>query len=233
MVRVRSQGRPSVAESQGKGLRRLSNAGTVAVMHPSSHDIVALYERHALAFDADRGKSLFERAWLDRFRSAIGAGAGILDAGCGSGEPIAGYLVACGHRITGIDSSPSLIELCAARFPEQTWIVSDMRHIALRRRFGGILAWDSFFHLAPADQRAMFPIFGAHAEPGAALMFTSGPAAGEAIGSYRGEALYHASLDPDEYRALLAESGFAVLAHVAEDAACGGRTVWLARAAPE
>lgn len=77
--------------------------------------------------------------------------------------------------------------------------------------------------------RAMFPIFHAHALPGAALMFTSGPAHGEAIGAFQGEALYHASLDAAEYTALLAANGFDVLAHVAEDARCGGHTVWLAR----
>ncbi len=39
-----------------------------------------------------------------------------------------------------------------------------------------------------ADQRAMFPVFGDHAAPGAALLFTSGPAAGEAIGDLYGRA---------------------------------------------
>ncbi len=62
-------------------------------------------------------------------------------------------------------------------------------------------------------------------------MFTSGPAYGEAIGSFAGERLYHASLDPAEYRALLAENGFAVVAHAVEDPGCGGHTVWLAQRA--
>ncbi len=75
----------------------------------------------------------------------------------------------------------------------------------------------------------MFPIFQAHALPGAPLMFSTGHSHGEAIGSYQGEPLYHASLDATEYRSLLGESGFSVLAHVKEDAACGGRTVWLAQ----
>ena len=107
-----------------------------------------------------------------------------------------------------------------------------MRCLALGRTFDGLIAWDSFFHLRAVDQRTMFPIFTAHAAPGAALMFTSGPAAGEAIGTFHGEALYHASLDPAEYRALLAANGFDVVAHVAEDAECGGHTVWLAQRSP-
>jgi len=198
-------------------------------MHPSSKEIVGLYERNAAAFDADRGRSLFERGWLDRFRAQMANGAPVLDLGCGSGEPIARYLIEKGHAVTGVDSAPSLIALSAARFPEHRWIVADMRALALGAQFSGILAWDSFFHLTAEDQRAMFAIFRAHAAEGAALMFTSGPAHGEAIGSYCGEALYHASLDGAEYSALLNTNGFEVVAHVVEDATCGGRTVWLAR----
>jgi len=221
------------AVSQGRSnwlaLLQLAPRGVLndsRAMDPSHARIIDLYERHAQAFDADRGKSLFERDWLDRFRSAAGADAAILDVGCGSGEPIARYFIGSGHRVTGVDASRSLIGFCAVRFADHEWIVGDMRQLDLGVRFGGIIAWDSFFHLSPDDQRAMFPIFKAHAAPGAALMFTSGPYAGEAIGSYRGETLYHASLDPDAYEALLDANGFKVLRHVAEDATCGGRTVW-------
>ena len=103
-----------------------------------------------------------------------------------------------------------------------------MRKLALQRRFGGIIAWDSFFHLTHDDQRNMFPVFAAHAAPGAPLMFTSGPSHGEAIGELRGEALYHASLDPDEYRALLAANDFDVVDQKSSDPDCGGHTIWLA-----
>jgi ubiquinone/menaquinone biosynthesis C-methylase UbiE len=202
-------------------------------MNSSSTRIIDLYERNAAAYDADRGKSLFERGWLDRFRALLTPGAPVLDIGCGSGEPIARYLIVCGHAVTGVDSAPSLIELCKVRFPEQTWVVADMRKLALGVKFAGLLAWDSFFHLTAEDQRAMFEVFRAHAAPGAVLMFTSGPAHGEAIGSYRGEALYHASLDAEEYTALLETNGFEVVAHVAEDATCGGHTIWLAQFARE
>lgn len=200
-------------------------------MHPASKHVMDLYERHAHTWDRERGRSLFERAWLDRFRTAMAPGASILDLGCGAGEPIARYLIEAGHRVTGVDSSPSLIGLAKARFAEHDWLVADMRRLDLGGCFGGIIAWDSFFHLSRDDQRQMFPIFGAHAARGAALMFTSGPADGEAIGSYEGEPLYHASLDPATYRDLLAQAGFEVVEHIAEDRACGGHTVWLARAA--
>jgi hypothetical protein len=74
----------------------------------------------------------------------------------------------------------------------------------------------------------MFPVLAGHARPGAPLLFTSGPAFGEAIGTLEGEPLYHASLGAGEYRGLLDHNGFDVVAHAAEDPDCGGHTVWLA-----
>lgn len=133
-------------------------------------------------------------------------------------------------RVTGVDSSQSLIALCRDRLPEQEWIVADMRNLQLGKSFDGILAWDSFFHLAPDAQRAMFSIFAAHARPGTILMFNTGPSFGEAIGFYRGDPLYHASLDHAEYRQLLAGGDFNVIEQVTEDPQAGGRTAWLARA---
>jgi len=134
-----------------------------------------------------------------------------------------------GCMVTGVDSAPEMIAICQDRLPQQSWAVADMRSLSLGRRFSGVLAWDSFFHLCQDDQRRMFPIFRSHAAPDAALMFTSGPDHGEAIGSFEGEALYHASLAGADYRALLDENGFAVVAHMVEDPACGRHTVWLAR----
>lgn len=197
--------------------------------HDASTQIVNLYERHARAFDRERGKNLFERGWLDRFRAVAGAGASILDIGCGSGEPIARYFIEGGHDVTGVDSSETLIALCREHFPAQSWIVADMRGLDLGRRFNGILAWDSFFHLTQDAQKTMFAVFAAHIADGGALMFTSGPHAGEAVGSFQGEPLYHASLDPEDYQRLLAAHGFDVIDHAAEDATCGGHTIWLAR----
>jgi len=145
------------------------------------------------------------------------------------GEPIARYFIDAGFDVTGVDSSPAMMGLCRARFPDSDWIVADMRTLSLPRRFAGILAWDSFFHLTPDDQRAMFPVFSRHARPGTALMFTSGPRAGVAMGTYQAEPLYSASLAPDEYRALFGQHGFAVVSYDPENPACGGHTIWLSR----
>ncbi|CVE17274.1 Mg-protoporphyrin IX methyl transferase [Serratia marcescens] len=157
------------------------------------------------------------------------ANARLLDLGCGNGAPIAAYFIEQGYRVTGVDSAQAMIARCRQRFPQQEWRKMDMRQLDLPAKFDGLLAWDSFFHLARDDQRRMFPLFRRHAGPHAALMFTSGPADGVAIGSFEGQPLFHASLAPEEYRRLLQVNGFRVVDHVVEDPACGGRTVWLAQ----
>lgn len=200
-------------------------------MSTASDRIIDLYERTATLWDTERHRHRLdgERMWIQRFLSHVRPGAGVLDIGCGSGEPIAADIVAAGHPVTGVDSAPSFIALCRHRFPAQEWIVADMRKLDLGRSIGGILAWHSMFHLTPEDQERMFPLFARHAAPGAPLMFTSGPERGVRIGSWQGEPLYHASLNSSEYEALLAENGFEIIDHMVEDAQCGGATIWLAK----
>ena len=187
-----------------------------------------LYEAFADAFDRDRSRDVGEGKYLGMVAARLPRGAAVLDLGCGMGEPIARFFIERGLALTGVDAAPAIIALCRGRFPDATWLVGDMRDLSLGTRFQAIVAWDSFFHLRRDEQRAMFPRFRDHAAAGGLLLFTSGPAAGEAIGRFCGNDLFHASLDPDEYRRLLGENGFGVVAHRAEDPDCGGHTVWLA-----
>ena len=200
-------------------------------MSIESENIIDLYERHADAWVHARlmEGTLYEKSWLDRFCALLPDAGKILDCGCGAGEPIARYLIQRGYGVMGVDSSPAMVRMFQARLPEQRAVVADIRTLCLPETFQCILAWDSFFHLDHGNQRKIFRTFRNHAAPGAALMFTSGPAHGEVVGQLEGEPLYHASLDAAEYRQLLGEQGFAVVDHHAEDQSCFGRTVWLAQ----
>lgn len=194
-----------------------------------AQNIIEIYKKHARAWTELRGNFLYEKAWLDHFLALIPQHSEILDLGCGSGKPIADYLIQHDHKITGVDSSDVMIEMAQQHFPEQHWLQADMRTVEFEQKFNAILAWDSFFHLTPDDQRQMFRQFARFAQQGTVLMFSSGPSHGEAIGDLFGDALYHASLAPEEYRALLKQSGFKVIKMVAEDVECTGHTVWLAQ----
>ena len=192
-------------------------------------NILPTYQRVALEWARERDcSSLFEKRWLDRMIRAA-PGKTVLDLGCGSGRPVAAYLVKRRRQVTGVDGAPAMVDLFRANLPGTEAIEADMRGLALGRSFDAILAWNSFFHLSPDDQRAMFPVFAAHAKRRTALMFTSGPGAGEVTGEVAGHPVYHSSLWPHEYEALLNANGFEVLYFMPEDPDCRGHTIWLAR----
>ncbi|MFS0741559.1 class I SAM-dependent methyltransferase [Brevundimonas sp. 3P9-tot-E] len=199
--------------------------------HPAADRIVGLYQDKAADWIRDRGDALSrhqgdwdEVDWLDRFTEGWPPGARVLDVGCGSGWPMGGALLERGFKVVGLDASPGLIAHARETLPKGDWRVGDMRDGLPDGAFHGVLAWHSLFHLTPEAQTAVLPALAARVTPGGRLMFTAGPAHGEAIGEWRGEALYHGSLDPDAYRALLTEADLTV-----ENA--GDNGVWLGRRA--
>lgn len=198
--------------------------------HPAAEDIIDLYEAQTELWASLRiGQITVEKAWLDTLIATVKPGSRILDIGCGNGVPVAAYLIKHGLKVTGVDAAQGMIARCRERFPDHQWHRADMRTLSLGQQFDALLAWDSFFHLTRDAQRDMFTCFAEHAEPGAHLLFNTGPHNGEAIGRFAEQDLYHSSLAPDEYRHLLQQSGFDEIRHVAEEPASGGRTVWLAR----
>ncbi|SMH57340.1 class I SAM-dependent methyltransferase [Maritimibacter sp. HL-12] len=199
-----------------------------ATAQATPEDILATYDRVAEAFARSRDRTLYERRWLDRALAHVG-GRRVLDLGCGTGLPIAAYLQDRRGTVTGVDGAAAMLAIFARNLPRARAIHTDMRGLDLGETFDVILAWNSLFHLSADDQRDMFKTFRAHAHPRSVLLFTTGPGPGEAVGRAGGAPVYHASLAPEDYRALLAEQGFEEIAFVPEDPACKGHSVWLAR----
>lgn len=201
---------------------------------PGSRDpICENYNHIADWFDEVRHKTgpLMEVEYLEAMAARLPHGSELLDLGCGTGEPLAAWFIGRGHHVTGVDGSPRMIELCRQRFPQMTWKVGLIQEVDVGRTFDGIIAWDSTFHLGAADQRTLFPKYGRWLRPGGLLLFTSGPAEGEAAGTMQDLPFTYASLSAEEYRRLLGENGFSVLLHRIEDPNCGNHTVWLAQKA--
>jgi ubiquinone/menaquinone biosynthesis C-methylase UbiE len=193
-------------------------------------DLVAVYARHAQSFDRARAGASMERPYLDAVTQLAPTPGKVLDVGCGSGEPIARYFVEHGYHVTGVDAVNEMLNIARTRFPEMTWRQQDMRSLDFAEHFNIVIAWDSFFHLSPGDQRLMFEKFRKHTAPRGVLMFTSGLIEGEAVGGDMfGDLLYHASLDTAEYAHRLDGVGYDIVSHSVEDPHCGGRTVWVAQ----
>ncbi len=188
-----------------------------------------IYERHAARFDAERAKGLHERVWLDRFLDLVRPGGRVLDLGCGAGEPIAAYMLERGFDVVGFDASRAMLEIAERRFPNTEWRHGDMRSLDLGEAFDGIIAWNSFFHLMPDEQRDVLGRMAGHLGRGAALMITVGDRPGTVVGRVGGDPVYHASLAPVEYESILDDAGVEVVDFVREDPDCYEQTVLLGR----
>jgi len=199
--------------------------------HPAADRIVGLYQDRAADWIRDRGAALRQHEgdwdevyWLDRFCEDWPPSAPVLDVGCGSGWPLGAALLARGFKVVGLDASPGLIAHARETLPNGDWRLGDMRQDLPTGAFRGVLAWHSLFHLTPEAQTHVLPVLAARVAEGGRLMFTAGPAHGEAIGEWRGEPLYHGSLSPEAYRALLTAAGLTVVEG-------GDQGVWMARRA--
>ena len=190
--------------------------------------VAAFYRKHAERFDQVRERTLREKAYLEAVLAKLPPNGTVVELGCGAGEPIAEYFIDRGHAVTGVDAAAPMIALCQRRFPELTWVCADMRGLSLGKGFDLIVAWDSFFHLCPHDQRGMFATFELHSAPASLLLFTTGTHEGTSIGKLFGDELYHASLSSEEYQRRLLDHGYRVLRHSIDDPDCD-RTVWLAQ----
>ena len=194
--------------------------------------ILTLYDRVGPAWAQTRDRRLVEKRWLDRMIALAPRGNGrrqVLDLGCGAGRPIAEYIVDRGLDVTGVDGAQSMAALFQRLFPQSQVHHADMRTLSLDRKFDAIIAWDSLFHLSPADQTKTLKVITEHAADDCALLFTSGDEEGVAIGQVEGEPVYHASHAPETYRAILADLGWSVMNYVERDPDCSGHTVWLAK----
>ncbi|MFK7824614.1 MAG: class I SAM-dependent methyltransferase [Oligoflexales bacterium] len=189
----------------------------------------SVYERNGEQFDSERGKTLIEKGWLSKFDNLSSKPASILDVGCGSGEPIARYLIEKGYELTGVDYAESMLNMAKRRFPNCIWKLQDMRQLDLGKTFDGIIAWHSFFHLDREEQRSVLPLFSKHLNSKGILLVTVGPKDGEVFGHVCGEKVYHSSLDPAEYRRILENHGINIVEFAIEDPSCDFATIILAQ----
>lgn len=188
-----------------------------------------VYEEEALSYDLQRGKSLFEKNWLDLFISKLEPESKILDVGCGSGEPIAKYLIDRGLHLVGVDYSKAMIDIVKSKFPQNEWIHCRMQDLNFDKKFNGIIAWNSFFHLNQEDQKSTLDVFANHLVTNGVLLFTAGPDEGEVLGKVNGRDVYHSSLSADEYKKILEINGMKLIQYKLNDDECNNHCVFFAQ----
>jgi SAM-dependent methyltransferase len=89
----------------------------------------------------------------------------LLHLGCGGGHN--DHTLKKYFKVTGVDTSPDMLELARKLNPDVTYVEGDMRSVRLERTFGAVAILDSVnYMLTESDLRAAFDMAYVHLEPG-------------------------------------------------------------------
>ncbi|MET1083229.1 MAG: class I SAM-dependent methyltransferase [Burkholderiales bacterium] len=168
------------------------------------------YNAVALSWDAAR-TSFYgrERSYLDIFLEGLPVPSRILDIGCGTGRPIAEYILARGHHLTGVDQASKLLDLARSRFPEGTWIESRIEDFEATEQFAGVVCWDALFHIERSSHDALLSRVAKMVGIDGRLMLTVGGSDHPAFtDTMFGETFFYDSHPPEKVLSLLHQLGF-------------------------
>lgn len=155
--------------------------------------------------------------YVDRVLEGLPAGAKVLDLGCGTGEPVAKYIVERGFRVTGVDESSEMLKFARQTVPEAELIRADIVTVELTATFDAAVAWDSMFHVERKHHAAIYRRLANTLREGARLLLSVGgsaPAEDDSVDGFTsemyGQTFYYSGFPPEVTRQLIEASGFEI-----------------------
>lgn len=192
-------------------------------MNPNPYDLIA--ER----WD-EEGRPFLARRYVDLLLEGLPAGARVLDVGCGSGRPVAAYLLERGFRVVGVDSSARMLERARLAAPGAEFLRADMLEMEPGGEFAAAVMWDSLFHVPRARHREVFRKLHKLLAPAGRLLLSAGGSGAEGFTSEMfGQTFFYSGFEPAETVALLGAEGFEVELCEVDDPSSRGHVAVVAR----
>lgn len=113
-----------------------------------------------------------EQPSIDEAISHLQSGAKILDVGCGSGKPIAAYLIEKGFDVYGVDISAKLLEYAEQIIPKEKLFLADICDFKTPLQFDAIICWFSLFHVHAKMHLQVLKKFHSFLKPKGILLMT-------------------------------------------------------------
>jgi cyclopropane fatty-acyl-phospholipid synthase-like methyltransferase len=192
------------------------------------------YDLIAERWSQDRAAAGFrEQHYVDRFLRLAAPGGHILDLGCGSGRPIARYVLDRGFRVTGVDASPGMLRLARANCPEAGLVQGDIADVDLPGGYDGIVAWDSVFHVPKARHAAIFRAIRSWLKRDAPLLLSVGGTGDEFVAPMFGVDFFYSGHAPEVTFALLRDAGFEIVVSEVDDPSSRGHVAVICRSSEQ
>jgi cyclopropane fatty-acyl-phospholipid synthase-like methyltransferase len=170
------------------------------------------------------------KGYVDMILERLKPESTILDLGCGTGRPIAEYLMQCGFRVVGVDRSEKMLEIAHEVVPEAELLLSDMLDAEPGHDFAAAIVWDSLFHLERSHHRTIFRKLHEWIEPGGWLLLSAGGSGDEGFTSEMfGQTFFYSGHEPEVTIELLRGEGFEIDRWEIDDPSSRGHLVIVAR----
>lgn len=168
------------------------------------------YDRIAELYLKEREK--FENCKeLEDFCSKLPANAKVLDVGCGTGIPIARYLIDRGFKVVGIDLSKEMLSVARRNVPDATFRQMNMVAIDFPPgSFDGLISCYAIFHVPRDNHAAIFQSFHTILKPHGTMLVSVGSSEWEEVESYYGVKMFWSHFHPTTTESLITDSGFRI-----------------------
>lgn len=169
------------------------------------------YDQCAGAYHLARGGEACSE--LEPLIRQLKDGADVLDIGCGAGVPISRAL-SRRFAVTGVDISSEMVQKATVNVPAGSFIHADIMSIGFSPAcFDAAVAFYSIFHLPRREHPDLFRRIHGWLRPGGYLLATLTLSAEEPYleDDFFGVPMYWSNHSLEDYRRILAATGFAVL----------------------
>lgn len=153
----------------------------------------------------------YEPPFLERLTANLRKPARLLDLGCGTGRPIAQFLLEQGYAVTGVDQAENLLALARERLPKGRWLHARMEDFEPDESYDGAVAWDALFHVPREHHEPILRKVLGSMRQGARLVLAVGGSDHPAFtDTMYGQPFFYDSHAPDTVLELLKSLGAAI-----------------------
>ncbi len=142
---------------------------------------------------------------FELFSEYLPQNARVLDLGCGSGIPVSKFLVEKGYDVTGVDISPKMIELARKNVSDARFVVGDMTEVRFKKKFDGVIAVYSIFHVPREEQKKLFERIHSVLFSGGVFLASLATDEGEYEHDYFGVPVFWSHYSSEKYKNMIGE----------------------------
>jgi ubiquinone/menaquinone biosynthesis C-methylase UbiE len=169
------------------------------------------YDKIAEEYQTDR-HAFDHSEELAEFAGLLPKNSKILDVGCGTGVPVARFLVEAGFEVVGIDFSEKMLKVARKNVPQATFVRKNMTKMDFPdNSFDGLTAFYSIIHVPREKHTLLFKSFNRILRPDGIMLVCMGPDDWESTEEYYGIRMLWSQYSPEKSLQLVNDAGFEMI----------------------